>query len=229
MKLNLPIHQLKQQAKALKHADSITMVAALDQIARHNGYTSWSLLHTKNVAHRPKTADEILKQLHPQDLLLIAARPNLGKTKLAMQVLLRAIQQGRQCFFFSFEYTQAQAIAIFVELGMEFDNHKGMLHIDVSEQISAKYIISKTKKLAIKGSIIVIDYLQLLDQQRSKLPVQQQVEALKAFAAQTECIIIFISQIDREFDVNQSEIAALKDVRLPNPLDLSLFNKSIFL
>ena len=40
--------------------------------------------------------------------------------------------------------------------------------------------------------------------------------------------MIFISQIDRRFDADDRTQPGLDDVRLPNPLDLGLFNKSIF-
>lgn len=226
MKLNFSISKLKQQAKSLKRSQGLTMVAALDQVAQTQGYNSWSLLHAKTAQNMPTTADEILKLLNPSDLLLITARPNLGKTKLAMQVLVNALQQGRSCFFFSFEFTEIKAIAKFNEIDSRFDQHHAQIHLDFSDKISAEYIIEACRKRVNISSVIVIDYLQLLDQQRSKPPVQQQVEALKVFAKNTGCIIIFISQIDRNAEEDK---AGLQDVRLPNPLDMSLFDKSIFL
>lgn len=229
MKLNTPIHKLKQQAKALKRAESISMVAALDRIAKTQGFNTWSLLHAKADDYAPQTAQEILSYISPGDLMLLAARPNLGKTKLAMQILLKAIAQQRQCFFYSFEFTHAQAVSIFTDLDVSFNEHNPLLNLYFSDQIAAEYIINTSQNMVEKASLIVVDYLQLLDQQRSKPPIQQQIQALKAYAADTGCIIICISQIDREFEPNENVQAALQDIRLPNPLDLSLFNKSIFI
>ncbi len=42
-------------------------------------------------------------------------------------------------------------------------------------------------------------------------------------------ILVFISQIDRSYDPSVKAYPDLKDVRLPNPLDLALFDKTFFL
>ena len=56
-----------------------------------------------------------------------------------------------------------------------------------------------------------------------------QVRRLKAFARGRGLILVFISQIDRSYDPAQKPCPDLDDVRLPNPLDLSLFDKACFL
>ncbi|MBL1421201.1 MAG: DNA helicase [Alphaproteobacteria bacterium] len=229
MKLTSPIHTLKMQAKRLKREQSIKMVTALDLIARAEGFSSWSLLQTKAKDYSPKTADEILDYIYAGDLVLMAARPNLGKTKLALQVLLKAVEQDKSCFFFSLEYTHAQSIKKLTSLNTSFKPNESWLEIDCSDQISAGYVIAKTENMLTENSIIVVDYLQLLDQKREKPALQQQIETLKAYAKQRGCIIIFISQIDRRFEQDNRKRPTLDDIRLPNPLDLSLFNKAIFI
>jgi len=99
--------------------------------------------------------------------------------------------------------------------------------------IGAKPGLDKTtltlqKGTIAEGSLIAVDYLQLLDQNRSKQSLQKQIEDLKAYAKEKQCIVIFISQIDRAFDEEEQVKPNMGDVRLPNPLDMSLFNKSIF-
>jgi replicative DNA helicase len=56
-----------------------------------------------------------------------------------------------------------------------------------------------------------------------------QVRALKSFARDRGLIIVFISQIDRSYDPSKKPCPDVRDVRLPNPLDLKLFNKTCFL
>jgi len=56
-----------------------------------------------------------------------------------------------------------------------------------------------------------------------------QVRSLKAFAQQRGFIIVFISQIDRSYEMSSKPLPGLEDVRLPNPLDLTFFNKTCFL
>jgi replicative DNA helicase len=76
---------------------------------------------------------------------------------------------------------------------------------------------------------VVIDYLQLLDQKRENPNLMEQIKVLKAFAEDRGLIMLFISQIHRSYDPTRASVPALADVRLPNKLDLTLFNKACFL
>src|SRR5690606_32961190 len=79
------------------------------------------------------------------------------------------------------------------------------------------------------GTVVAIDYLQVLDQKRSNPPLGEQVAELKRFARERGVIIVFISQVDRSYDPAARPLPGLADIRLPNPLDLSLFSKTCFL
>lgn len=76
---------------------------------------------------------------------------------------------------------------------------------------------------------MVIDYLQLLDQNRERPDLTTQITALKAFASERGLILVFLSQIDRSYDPSIKPFPNIENVRLPNPLDLTLFNKACFL
>ena len=80
-----------------------------------------------------------------------------------------------------------------------------------------------------RGTLVVIDYLQLLDQKRENPALMVQVRTLDAFARERGLIFVFISQIDRSYDPATKPCPDLADVRLPNPLDLTLFSKTCFL
>ena len=99
---------------------------------------------------------------------------------------------------------------------------------DCSEAIGDSHIIDRLAG-APRGTIAVIDYLQLLDQRRDKPELMQQVRALKAFARERGVTFIFLSQIDRSYDPVAKPCPDIEDVRLPNRLDLSLFDKTCFL
>ncbi len=227
MKLTAPVYILMQRAKDLKRAQSITMVEALNQIAKSEGFLSWSLLQSKAKTIVPRSREEILDYLNPGDLVLIGARPGLGKTTLTLQIMLQAAKADRLCLFFSFEYTDNDIRPKLTALAGP-DTYEEHLRLDFSDDISADYIIKETKDLIKEGSLIAMDYLQLLDQKRSNPALQQQIEVLKEYAKATRCILIFISQIDRKFTQHDRSRPTLEDVRLPNPLDLRLFNKAIF-
>jgi len=221
MKLSAPLHLLKSRAKAIKKNSSLTMVEALDHIAKKEGYLSWSSLQTQQKHVLPKTKQEVFAYLNPGDLMLIGARPGLRKTQFALDILVQALVEDRYCYFFSFEYTHSNISNYLLD---DYCNTK-YLSIDLCDEISASYIIDKTKSTLSKPGVIVVDYLQLLDQKRSNSDIQQQLKTLKAYAKERDFIIIFISQLDRSFDEKCDVLPTINDIRMPNEFDVTLFNK----
>lgn len=104
----------------------------------------------------------------------------------------------------------------------------GLFASDCSDDTCAGTVMEKLET-APRGSLAVIDYLQLLDQRRDNPPLAQQVGALRRFARARGIAIVFLSQIDRGFDPRKRPVPGPRDVRLPNPLDLALFDKTCFL
>lgn len=92
MKLSAPIFRLKRQAKLRAREAHIPLHQALDQLARDEGFRSWSHLAASISDHRP--AADILSQLSPGDLVLLGARPGHGKTVLGA----RADHRGHQAW-----------------------------------------------------------------------------------------------------------------------------------
>ncbi|MBC98607.1 MAG: DNA helicase [Halobacteriovoraceae bacterium] len=241
MKLSSPIHVLKSQAKELKRSESLSMIEALDKIAQREGYSSWSLLQSKNSSPFPKSYSEVLDFLNEGDLLIIGARPGMGKTSFTIGLFVMAVQRKLASnYYFTLNENHkdiAGRISIYDKtignfkesLGYPGNEHLGYIGVDYSNAISADYIIEKTKATISKKSVIVVDYLQLLDEKRINPPLQKQVEKLKKYAKETGCIIIFISQVRREIENQIDKTPRLADIRLPNPLELNLFNKIILL
>jgi len=228
MKLSAPIYVLKSRAKALKKSKSLSMVRALDNIAQEEGYSSWSLLQSKNASFIPTSDAEILAYLNPGDLMLLGARPGMGKTRFAFDLLVQALEEERKCYFFSLEYVKEdidkQLNRFSSEKKLDAALSSGLIKFDFSDEISAAHIIEQSSNEALDDGLIIVDYLQLLDQKRSKPVLQTQIEALKNYAEETGVIIVFLSQIDRAFrggEVLPSE----EDIRMPNDIDLGLFNK----
>ena len=130
--------------------------------------------------------------------------------------------------FFSLEYAQRDVQESLGAIGAKQGLLGDMFEFDGSEAISAGYLI-RALAGAPRGTLVVVDYLQLLDQKRDRPALMTQVKALKAFAAERGLILVFLSQIDRSYDPSEKTCPGLDDVRLPNPLDLTLFNKACFL
>ncbi len=226
MKLTAPIYHLKRKAKALSREKSIPLHTALDRIAKSEGCESWSLLAARHAATSP--TNKLYTQLKHGDLLLIGARPGLGKTLMALELALEAMKTGRRAFFFTLEYTERQIADRFKRLGTGLAHHRDLFVADCSDSISADHIINALAAAA-PGTLVVIDYLQLLDQRRSTPPLEKQVSALQSFAKEKGLIIVFVSQINRSYDPAREPFPTLKDIRLPNPMDLAVFDKTCFL
>jgi hypothetical protein len=224
MPLSAPIYQLKRRAKLLARKENIPLHQAQDRVAAEEGFTAWSLLAARFEAGTDVGA--LMPALADGDMLLIGARPGHGKTLLGLQLLLDAARAGRRSVFFTLEYTEREAMERVRALPDRLPVI--MPEIVTSDEISADFIIRHLSG-ARNGTVAIIDYLQILDQQRDKPPLSEQMSALRAFARSTGVILGFISQIDRSYEPERSSVPGFADLRLPNPIPSGIFSKACFL
>jgi replicative DNA helicase len=226
MRLSAPVYHLKRKARLLSRQQNIPLHAALDRIAASEGFEGWSLLTARTSAAVP--AGQLFSQLVPGDLVLIGARPGHGKTLMSLRLAVEAMKAGHRSAFFSLEDTEKVVLDRFAMIGADHQRFAGLFEFDSSDAISADYIVERLAAVP-RGTLAVVDYLQLLDQKREKPELMVQIRALKAFARDKGLIVVFISQIDRSYDPARKPLPDLSDIRLPNPLDLALFDKMVFL
>ncbi|MCW2309975.1 DNA helicase [Rhodobium gokarnense] len=224
MQLSAPIYRLKRRARLLARDENIPLNEAQDRIARKEGFATWSLLSHR--LGRSASAASLLPGLADGDMLLIGARPGHGKTLIGLQLLLDAVRDGRRAVFFTLEYTERETMERIRSL--DRTGAANAPEIVTSDEISADFVV-RHLSVAPPGTVAVIDYLQILDQQRSKPPLAGQVAVLQAFARRTGVILGFISQIDRSFEPERSPVPCLDDIRLPNPIPAGAFSKACFL
>ena len=226
MKLSAPIFILKQQAKTLSRRERIPLHAAQDRIARREGFKAWSLLAAEWSASG--SHGDLLSQLRPGDLVLIAARPGQGKTLLGIRLAAESVDRGNRSAFFTLEFTEVDVARCCRKLDIDFDIYRERFMIDASDLISSSYIAGQLAS-APPNMLVVIDYLQLLDQRRENPSLMEQVAELKRIAEDRRIVIVCLSQVDRRYDPESKPFPGFGDVRLPNPVDLSLFDKACFL
>lgn len=226
MRLSAPIYHLKRMARRLSRESGIPLHKALDRIAIAEGFSAWSMLAATAAAVTP--ANRLFPQFRPGDLLLVGARPGQGKTLMSLELAVEAMKSGSRAAFFSLEYTEREVLDRLRAIGADPAQFAGMFEVDCSDAISADHVVTQMAA-APRGTLVVIDYLQLLDQRRANPDLAVQVRALKSFARDRGLIVVFISQIDRSYDPAIKPCPDLDDVRLPNPLDLTLFDKTCFL
>jgi hypothetical protein len=226
MHLSAPVHRLKRDARLLSRRENIPLHEALDRLAAQEGFSGWSLLAARAAAVSP--AAKFYARLAPGDMALVAARPGQGKTRMGLALAVAAMQEGRQAAFFSLEYIERDMQGCFDAIGAERARFGGLFTFDCSDAISAAYIMERLAA-APRGTLAAVDYLQLLDQKRENPPLMEQVRALRAFARAQGVVLVFLSQVDRSYDPALKPYPGLADVRLPNPLDLALFDHACFL
>ena len=226
MRLSSPIYALKRQAKLLARHTNIKLHEALNQIATKEGFSDWS--HLASSYSKATPAKEIMSQLNPGDMVLIGARPGHGKTLLGLELAALAKKNKRIGYVFSLDYNDKDVWDRYEKLALDVKESDGPIVVDTSDVICAAHIIERLATTPDRA-FIVVDYLQLLDQKRSNPPLEEQVRALKNFAIEYGAVVVLISQIDRAFELSSSTMPTLADIRLPNPLDLSLFDKKCFL
>ena len=105
MKLSAPIFRLKRQAKVLSRDEGIPLHEAQDRIARAEGFQRWSHLAAQHDAAGP--AADLLAQLEPGDLVLLAGKREHGKTALAFGLIAEALAADRSVGYFSLDENDA--------------------------------------------------------------------------------------------------------------------------
>jgi hypothetical protein len=96
--LSRTIRSLKLAAKKLSVSNYISYSQALDSIAEKEGFVSWSLLSQHNNSLQVKTMHELCQHIFQAQSVLLAARPNVGKVSLAINLSLLAGKAGRSKF-----------------------------------------------------------------------------------------------------------------------------------
>ncbi|MDE2386598.1 MAG: replicative DNA helicase [Actinomycetales bacterium] len=172
--------------------------------------------------------DEKTHGLHAGQLVLIAARPAVGKSTLALDIARNAAIRNRQAtVVFSLEMTRAEIAMrmISAETAIPLQNlRKGTindsdwakfaqvrsqindapLYIDDSPNMTLVEIRAKCRRLAqrLDLKLIVIDYLQLMSSGKKVESRQQEVSefsrALKLLAKELKIPVIALSQLNRQ-------------------------------
>lgn len=181
--------------------------------------------------------------LHPAEFILIAARPGMGKSALALNIAQNAaIIDGATVAIFSLEMpgiqianrmlsAQAKVSAERIKRGDLKDDDwpklgeavaalsETKIYIDDDSSVTATEIGAKCRKLKLeKGlDLVIVDYLQLMSSGRRGINRQQEVSeisrTLKIMANDLEIPVIALSQLNRGVEHRESKEPILSDLR----------------
>jgi replicative DNA helicase len=236
-KLIFEIAQARQKQQAVSVKDIVkNTIATIDK-----------LYHNKASITGVPTGfydfDRMTSGLQPSDLVIVAARPSMGKSALAASMAENAsINHGIPVAFFSLEMakeqivmrmlcSQARVDASKVRTGMLVPSEWPLLtkaagklsqipfFIDDTPAISPLELRAKARRLksAHKIGLVIVDYLQLMRASTKSENRQQEISeisrSLKALARELSVPVIAISQLSRAVESRQDHRPQLSDLR----------------
>ena len=141
MKLSAPIHVLRSRAKTLKQRRNIPLTDAQNDIAKQQGFATWSLLMSRRDELLPNNLPELRQYLNGGDIVLVGARPKVGKTMLTAGLLAAGERLGEDGYIFTLADRLEEAEQRIRQHLKSVDAMRIM--IDCSDVICADYIIEK--------------------------------------------------------------------------------------
>lgn len=187
-----------------------------------------------------KLMDYKIAGLEPTQLIVIAARPSVGKTGFALNMMLNIAAQGYKTSFFSLETTGVSVLKrmLSADTGIELTRIKEIkdlepdeltrltnsadkiLKLDIDIHDKSNITTHDVRKQAMKNKdvqqVIFIDYLQLM-QTDSKLDRRNGIEKisrdLKIIANETGAIIVLLSQLSRSVESRNDKRPMLSDMK----------------
>jgi len=187
--------------------------------------------------------DRLTSGFQPSDLIVIAGRPSIGKTSLALNIAQYAgIEAKVPLVIFSLESAKEQLVERFLCSEARVDSQKlrtgflseddwsrltdaaGVLaeapiYIDDSANIGVLEVRAKARQLKAEHDIrmAIIDYLQLMEGDRRIDTRQQQISeisrSLKALAKELNISVVAISQLSRAVEQREDKRPRLSDLR----------------
>lgn len=182
--------------------------------------------------------DRLINGLNKSDLIILAARPSMGKSSLAGQIA-EHIALKESVVFFSLEMAKRQVAARMIKFHEERVGksqaiaHLGQLkmHIDDTPAITVGHIRSKCRQIKRQHglSLIVVDYIQLMrgDGDNRNQEIGSISRGLKGIAKEFDVPVIALSQLNREVDKRADKRPLMSDLResgeIEQDADLILF------
>ena len=184
--------------------------------------------------------DRELNGLQDGDLVIVAGRPSMGKTSLAMQFALATAMAGKPALVFSLEMTPkklAQRAIAHVGHVNAFAMSSGKmlnedweklsagvgrlrelpLYIDGSARLNVERMRSRARQMKRRHglAIIVVDYLQLMDGQGDNRNEQITgiTRGLKLLANEMQVPLVLLSQLNRKCEERTDKRPLMSDLR----------------
>ncbi len=184
--------------------------------------------------------DKKLAGLQASNLVVVAARPAMGKSSLALGVAINAATQGEPVAIFSLEMSKEEIVQRILSSVGRVDSMKlrsgqlgplwqrvidaagkmyqAPIYIDDSPVVTVTDIRAKCRRLKRKKglSLVVIDYLQLMEasnRENRQQEISEITRNLKNLARELEVPVIAVSQLNRSLETREDKRPRLSDLR----------------
>ncbi len=186
--------------------------------------------------------DKVLGGLHKTDLIILAARPGMGKTSFALNIAQHAAEAGNSVMIFSMEMSAEQLGARMLSMASNVEMEKlktGNLELDEWDAVGdsqerfeeMKITIDDTSEMPIielknkcrrlkaeKGlDLVIIDYLQLMslgyNVSNRVGEISAITRAIKILAKELDVAVILLSQLSRKSEERADHKPMLSDLR----------------
>lgn len=186
--------------------------------------------------------DNLLGGFHRSDLIIIAARPSMGKTAFAMSIARNmALLYNQPVAFFSLEMTANQLVVRLISSESKIDQNKikkGIIShdeesrivdavgtiselpifIDDSPALTIMEIRAKARRMKVEHNIkaIFIDYLQLINPPKAESrerEISMISRALKQMAKELDIPVVALAQLNRDVEKRTDKKPMLSDLR----------------
>ncbi len=202
--------------------------------------------HARVLPHVPTgfhDLDKILGGLHRSDMIILAARPSLGKTSLALNIARNAaLDHGARVALFSLEMSKMELAYRFLSCESGIDTQRlrldqlserqrerivetmGVLseapiYIDDSPFLRDSDMRSKARRLhSEKGlDLIILDYMQLMRSSRHTdnrvVEMSDISHCMKEIARELDVPVLAVSQLSRAVEARHPHTPMLSDLR----------------
>jgi replicative DNA helicase len=186
--------------------------------------------------------DQILAGLHPENLVVVAARPGMGKSTLAINIAANIADHKKPVALFTLEMSREEVVhrllaslagvdASKIKTGqLDVDRWRKLsqassklyempFYVDDSHDLTVTSIRAKCRRLKRKGGLelVVVDYLQLMQGPRAAENRQQEIadisRSLKNLARELKVPVIAVSQLNRQLESRENKRPRLGDLR----------------
>lgn len=184
--------------------------------------------------------DQIIDGFKPQEYIIIGARPGVGKTSIALNMTIAAVEADKKVGFFSAEMskdllvkrmlssmamlngrrltggivTESEMVAL---MNAAEDLYKRNIYINDTPNIKFSHLVNEARRMRRKEQIdiLFVDYMSLINAEKNDVPRHEQVAEMsrlfKSLSRELNIPVVVLSQLTRDVQDKRPSMANLRE------------------